>query len=79
MSVEVLQHRALAGAADEIGFNRYTVLNLHGLLANNLLADPSAAGRLRIEGPIDQFTTGGKAGGKAGGTICGGTTCGGAS
>ena len=38
----------LAGAADEIGFNRYTVLNLHGLLANNLLADPSAAGRLRI-------------------------------
>lgn len=33
--------------ADEIGFNRYTVLNLHGILANNLLADPTAAGRLR--------------------------------
>jgi hypothetical protein len=33
--------------ADEIGFNRYTVLNLHAMLANNLLADPTAAGRLR--------------------------------
>ena len=37
----------LVGAADEIGFNRYTLLNLHALLANNLLADPTAAGRLR--------------------------------
>jgi Fic family protein len=37
----------LVGSADEIGFNRHTVLNLHGLLANNLLADPSATGRLR--------------------------------
>ena len=37
----------LVGAADDIGFNRYTLLNLHALLANNLLADPSAAGRLR--------------------------------
>lgn len=37
----------LIGAADEIGFNRYTILNLHALLANNLLADPDAAGRLR--------------------------------
>ncbi len=37
----------LVSAADEIGFNRYTILNLHALLANNLLADPSAAGRLR--------------------------------
>ena len=34
-------------ACDEIGFNRYTILNLHALLANNLLADPTAAGRLR--------------------------------
>jgi Fic family protein len=33
--------------ADEIGFNRYTILNLHALLANNLLADPDAPGRLR--------------------------------
>ena len=37
----------LVGAADEIGFNRYTILNLHAILANNLLADQSAAGRLR--------------------------------
>ena len=33
--------------AADIGFNRYTILNLHGMLANNLLADPTAAGRLR--------------------------------
>ena len=37
----------LVGAAGDIGFNRYTLLNLHALLANNLLADPSVAGRLR--------------------------------
>lgn len=37
----------LVGSADEIGFNRYTILNLHALLANNLLADPAAVGRLR--------------------------------
>jgi hypothetical protein len=37
----------LVGAADEIGFNRYTILNLHGILAQNLLADEAAAGRLR--------------------------------
>lgn len=37
----------LVSAADDIGFNRYTILNLHGLLANNLLPDPTAAGRLR--------------------------------
>jgi hypothetical protein len=37
----------LVGNAAEIGFNRYTLLNLHGILANNLLIDPGAAGRLR--------------------------------
>ena len=37
----------LVSEAQEIGFNRYTLLNLHGMLANNLLADPLAAGRLR--------------------------------
>jgi Fic family protein len=37
----------LVGTVDEIGFNRYTILNLHALLANNLLADSTAAGRLR--------------------------------
>jgi hypothetical protein len=40
----------LVSAADDIGFNRYTILNLHALLANNLLADPDAAGRLRYIG-----------------------------
>jgi Fic family protein/DNA-binding transcriptional ArsR family regulator len=37
----------LVSAADEIGFNRYTILNLHGILAQNLLPDDAAAGRLR--------------------------------
>jgi hypothetical protein len=37
----------LVSSAEDIGFNRYTILNLHALLANNLLADPMAAGRLR--------------------------------
>jgi Fic family protein len=37
----------LVGAAEEIGFNRYTILNLHGILAQNLLQDEAAAGRLR--------------------------------
>jgi DNA-binding transcriptional ArsR family regulator len=37
----------LVGNAAEIGFNRYTILNLHAILANNLLADARAAGRLR--------------------------------
>lgn len=37
----------LVSNADEIGFNRYTILNLHALLANNLLSDPAGAGRLR--------------------------------
>ncbi|SHN17134.1 Fic/DOC family protein [Roseibium suaedae] len=45
----------LVGTADEIDFNRYTLLNLHALLSNNLLADPSASGRLRyIAVGIDQ-------------------------
>ena len=33
--------------AGVIAFDRYTILNLHALLANNLLSDPSAPGRLR--------------------------------
>lgn len=37
----------LVNEADEIGFNRYTLLNLHGILAQGLLADEAAAGRLR--------------------------------
>jgi Fic family protein len=47
----ILNHKEaiefLVGAADEIGFNRYTILNLHGILAQNLLPDEAAAGRLR--------------------------------
>jgi hypothetical protein len=37
----------LVSSAEEIGFNRYTILNLHAILANNLLTDMEAAGRLR--------------------------------
>jgi hypothetical protein len=37
----------LVDEAEDIGFNRYTILNLHALLADNLLADPDAPGRLR--------------------------------
>lgn len=34
-------------SASEIGFNRHTILNLHAMLANNLIPDPQAPGRLR--------------------------------
>jgi hypothetical protein len=40
----------LVNEAEEIGFNRYTILNLHGILAQNLLPDPAAPGRLRRMG-----------------------------
>jgi hypothetical protein len=40
----------LVNDAEEIGFNRYTILNLHGMLAQNLLPDPGAVGRLRRMG-----------------------------
>jgi hypothetical protein len=47
----ILNHKEaiefLVETVGEIGFNRYTIMNLHGLLANNLLADPAAVGRLR--------------------------------
>jgi Fic family protein len=47
----ILNHKEaihfLVENADDVGFNRHTILNLHGILANNLLDDPSAAGRLR--------------------------------
>ena len=47
----ILNHKAaielLVEQATEIGFNRYTILNLHALLSDNLLADPRACGRLR--------------------------------
>src|ERR1700683_5410263 len=40
----------LVNEAEAIGFNRYTILNLHGILAQNLLPDPGAPGRLRRMG-----------------------------
>ena len=40
----------LVNDAEAIGFNRYTVLNLHGMLAQNLLPDADAPGRLRRMG-----------------------------
>ncbi len=47
----ILNHKSaielLAEHSDEIGFNRYTILNLHALLSDNLLADASACGKLR--------------------------------
>lgn len=47
----ILNHKAaiemLADPTEEIGFNRYTVCNLHALLSDNLLSDPAACGRLR--------------------------------
>jgi hypothetical protein len=47
----ILNHKEalefLIDSAEEIGFNRYTLLNLHALLSDNLLADPTASGRLR--------------------------------
>ncbi|HWA21383.1 MAG TPA: Fic family protein [Caulobacterales bacterium] len=36
-------------AAEDIGFNRYTILNLHALLSHNLLKDVRAEGRLRMK------------------------------
>lgn len=46
----ILNHKAaiemLVEQADEIGFNRYTILNLHALLSDNLI-DPQSSGRLR--------------------------------
>ena len=47
----ILNHKAaielLVDQAVEAGFNRYTILNLHALLADNLLGDPQAGGRRR--------------------------------
>jgi hypothetical protein len=47
----ILNHKAaiemLADPTEEIGFNRYTVCNLHALLSDNLLSDSAACGRLR--------------------------------
>lgn len=47
----ILNHKAaielLVGQAEEIGFNTFTLFNLHALLSENLLSDPAESGRLR--------------------------------
>ncbi|HTY49214.1 MAG TPA: Fic family protein, partial [Steroidobacteraceae bacterium] len=48
----ILNHKAaieflVEDNADDIGINRFTLLNLHALLSENLMADPEASGRLR--------------------------------
>lgn len=57
----ILNHKEaicfLVEGIDEIGFNRYSICNLHAILSSNLLPDERAAGRLRhipvgIEGSV---------------------------
>jgi len=47
----ILNHKAaielLVNETEDIGFNSFTFHNLHALLSENLLADPSESGRLR--------------------------------
>ena len=47
----ILNHKAaielLVEQAEDIGFNTFTFFNLHALLSDNLLVDPSESGRLR--------------------------------
>jgi hypothetical protein len=47
----ILNHKAaiemLVTNIETVGFNPYTILNLHGLLSEDLLTDPDASGRLR--------------------------------
>ena len=49
----LLNHKAaialLVQNAGAAGFNRYTLLNLHGSLSENLLKDPADEGRLRMD------------------------------
>jgi hypothetical protein len=50
----ILNHKAaiefLVNSGDELTLDRQTVLNLHALLSDNLLPDPSASGRTRRRG-----------------------------
>lgn len=47
----ILNHKAaiefLINSAEEIDFDRLTICNLHALLSDNLLGDPSASGKVR--------------------------------
>lgn len=48
----ILNHKAaiefIVDMAEEVDINRYTILNIHGLLSHDLLLDPKACGRLRM-------------------------------
>ena len=50
-ALKILNHKEaieiLVEAAERIDFNCHTILNLHGALADNLLPDPRAPGRIR--------------------------------
>ena len=50
----ILNHKEaieiLVDGAEDIGFDHHTILNLHAALADNLLPDPGAPGRLRQVG-----------------------------
>ncbi len=52
----ILNHKRaiefLVNSAEEIGFNKYTFLNLHAILADNLLGKPDSIGKLR-EIPVE--------------------------
>jgi hypothetical protein len=52
----ILNHKVaiemLVTNIDTVGFNSFTILNLHGLLSEDLLIDPNASGRLR-QRPVD--------------------------
>src|SRR5262249_30703280 len=53
----ILNHKAaiellVDDKSEGVGVNRYTLLNLHALLSENLMADPEASGRLRGR-PVD--------------------------
>ncbi len=47
----ILNHKEaiefIVDMAEEVDINRYTILNIHGLLSHDLLLDPRACGRLR--------------------------------
>lgn len=49
----ILNHKGaiefIVESAEFIGFNRFSILNLHALLSNNLLVDQKACGSLRIK------------------------------
>lgn len=56
----IINHKAaieyVIEAAEEIGIDRRTLLNLHAILSDNLLGDPAASGRLR-SGPVEISST----------------------